>query len=220
MVVNSRPTGNNRGIRLLNVWQPAGSQTVVWVQDMDTMRPLHLVQWGDNVYLPSAEGLRLGIGVYNGSNSWMSYPTYIGGKNLYDNGPSQPDDCTSSDMGEVRPYAKSVMDAFRGRDRQTGGPLTITANGLGLGIGDVAYETDESHCRIHVYERSANSSTVLGIGAGAEKLRENVQTGVRYHRNSELVVALRVESRTNLHEAFRAAYQPNVDWYWPLSSSR
>ncbi len=160
MVVGNRPTTNVGDIRLIHAWRQAGSQTILWAQDMETMRPLHLVQWGDKVYLPVTEGLRLGIGLYNGSAGWMGYPTYIEAKNLYDNGPSQPNDCTSDDMWEVQPYTKFVMDALKNRDHQTGRPLVIVANGLGMGIGEATFGTDEFRGQIRVYERSADPNTI------------------------------------------------------------
>lgn len=160
MVVSNRPTTNVGDIRLIPAWRVAGSQTTLWAQDMETMRPLHLVQWGDKIYLPVTEGLRLGIGLYNGSANWMGYPTYVEAKNLYDGGPSQPDDCTSDDMWEVQPYTKFVMDALKNRDHQTGRPLVIVANGLGMGIGEATFGTDEFRGQIRVYERSAYPNTI------------------------------------------------------------
>lgn len=160
MVVQSQPSGDAHDIRLIGAWRPANSQTVLWAQDMKTGRLLYLVQWGDSIYLPVTEGLNLGIGVYNGSNRWMAYPTYIEAKNLYDNGPSQPDECTSDDMWEVRPGTSFVMAALKNRDQQTGRPLIIVPNGLGMGIGEATYGTDEYRGQIRVYERSVIASTV------------------------------------------------------------
>lgn len=278
MVLSTRPTVNDNDIRLIPAWQPVGSQTILWAQDMETRRLLHLVQWGDKIYLPVTEGLRLGIGVYNGSRDWKGYPTYVEAKNLYDNGPSQPDDCTSADMWEVKPLTSFVMDALKNRDHRTGRPLVIVQSGLGMGIGEATYGTDEFRGQIRVYERTAIASTVphessmspfpgfggyrggsrggfatrggapesfgydqgatrgagpasygppttrgvpevgtdhqVGIGAGAEELRESYETGVRYRRDSRLVAALCVESRADLAEVLRAARRPSIDWYW------
>lgn len=277
MVVSNRPTRNADDIRLIHAWRPAGSQTLIWAQDMSNGRLLHLVQWGEKFYLPVTQGLRLGIGVYNGSGNWMAYPTYIEAKNLYDNGPSQPDDCTSDDMWEVRPHSEFVMDALKNRDHHTGRPLVIVPNGLGMGIGEATYGTDEYRGQIRVYERSAVAHTVsqsppadpfpgfgggyrggglesldyettrgagpasygtkgsrgvtrggpeigtdhqVGIGAGAEERRASYQTGVRYNRNSRLVAALHVESRSDLAEVLRAARHTSTAWYWTPNGPR
>jgi|GEM_PF-3487802 len=157
MAVSNRPTQDVNDIRLVSAWRPAGSQTILWAQDMKTGDLLHLVQWGNRIYLPVTTGLRLGIGVYNGSSGWKAYPMYVEGKNLYDNGPSRPDDCTSDDMWEAPAGSSLVMDALKNRDHRTGRALVIVSNGLGLGIGEATYGTDAFRGQIRVYERSALS---------------------------------------------------------------
>jgi hypothetical protein len=285
MVVSIRPTSGVNDIRLISAWRPAGSQTILWAQDMATNTLLHLVQWGDKVYLPVTTGLRLGIGVYNGSGVWRGYPTYVEAMNLHDGGPSSPNDCTSSDMWEAKPGMGFVMDALKNRGHRTGRPLVIVPNGLGMGIGEATYGTDEYRGQIRVYERSADPRTTphaqptspspgfgggygtrgggpesfgdyaeeatrsagpasygskgvprggyttrggpeigadhqVGIGAGAEEERAGYETGVRYNRDSRLVAALCVESRTDLSEVLCAARHENVSWYWTPNGPR
>jgi len=157
MVVQNRPTNDLGNIQLLHAWRPAGSQTLLWAKDMSTGRLLHLMQWGDQLYLPVTEGLRLGICIFNGSGNWMAFPTYIEGKNLFDNGPSRPDDCTIEDMWEVEPGGSHVMDALKGRDRRTGRPLIIVPNGQGMGVGEATYGTDAYRGQIRIYERRAEN---------------------------------------------------------------
>jgi len=287
MVVSNRPTGNVNDIRLIQAWRPAGSQTTLWAQDMASGRPLQLVQWGDKLYLPVTEGLRLGIGVYNGSSGWVAYPTYIEAKNLIDNAPSQPDDCASNEMSEAQPGTSIMMDALMSRDGQTGRPLIIVQHGLGMGIGEATFHTDAYRGQIRVYRRTrtdpiqppvnpfpgfdgdpafrhplrdtltegdpvarkggwesfgsgpetydvprgpgrhvfhgppeVRADRQVGIGAGAEERRESHETGIQYSRNSQLVAALCVESRTDLVEVLRAARHEHIQWYWTPESPR
>lgn len=173
MVVSNRPSDNVNDIQLIRAWRPTGSLTTLWAQDMTYGRLLHLVQWGGEIYLPVREGMRLGIGVYNGSGDWKAYPTYIEAKCLYDNGPAQPNDCTSDDMWELSPFTSLVMDALKNGDHQTGGPLIIVPNGLGMGVGEATFGTDEYRGQIRVYERSAERAQqrrsrrpFLGSGGG------------------------------------------------------
>lgn len=166
MAVRHVPSGNRREITLIHAWMPRGSRTVLWAQDMSTGRLLHLVQWGNELYLPVTDGLRLGIGVYNGNDTWRAYPTYVEGACLYDGGPSDPDTCSTDYMWEVPAYDKLVMDAIVNPHAQVGRPLVIVPHGQNFGIGEATFGTDEFRGLLRVYERTQSSPSGYAMRGG------------------------------------------------------
>jgi len=159
MVVQHRPTtGDTRRIEMINAWHPLGSSTLLWAQDMSTGRPLQLVRWGDELYLPVTPGLRLGIGLCNRARTWRAYPTYLEGANIYSGGPALPNACTTNHMWELRPGQHMMLDALMNADEQLGRPLIIVPSGAGFGIGEATFGTTEYRGLIRVYERSSARS--------------------------------------------------------------
>jgi hypothetical protein len=187
MVIANQPTSGRP--EMIQAWRPSGSTTVLWAQDMFTGVPLHLVRWGDQLYLPVEPGLRFGICVYNGARNWKAYPTYVEAANLWSGGPSRPDDCTPDHMWEICPSERMVFDALMNAHSQRGRPFVVADSGEGFGIGETTFGTDEYHGQFRVYERSERvdrplyhahcllPSTRVGgskgaMGAGGPELRE------------------------------------------------
>jgi hypothetical protein len=154
MAIGHMPSGNRNQIEIIDAWRPAGSSTVLWALDKSNDRPLSIIRWGSDIYLPVTKGLRLGIGVHNGTSSFRAYPTYIEGANIYDGGPASPNACLPSHMWEVRPQSPFIMDAIINPNAQAGRPLVIVPHGAGFGIGEATFGTDQFRGQIRVYERS------------------------------------------------------------------
>jgi len=157
-VVIQNPSAGNGPIRLVRAWQPQGTQTVVWALDMDTGQPLLLVEWGNELYLPVEDGLRLGIGIYNGSSSWKAFPTFVEAANLWIGGPAQQDDCSPNHMWEIGPRQHQVVEALMNPDAKKGRPLTIVRSGEGFAVGEATFGTERYRGKLRVYERSVIES--------------------------------------------------------------
>lgn len=168
MAIQRQTTGNRKHFDMIRSFQPAGSSTVVWVQDQATRQLVRILRWGNDLYLPVYDGMQIGIGVYNGSGSYRAYPTYIEARNLWDNGQSQPELCDTDHMWEVYPYSSMVMDKLMNPDRQEGRPLIVTASGFGRTVGEATFGTDAYRGQIRVYER-------LQFGGGYQRQRQENQ---------------------------------------------
>lgn len=153
MAILNQPSGNRNFYDLIRFFRPTGSTTVVWAQDMTTGTILNLLRWGNEIYLPAYDGLRLGIGVCNGNGNWRAYPVYVEARNLWDGGPAQPEDCDTDHMWEVKPWMQMVMDKLMNPNANLGRPLIITAAGQGLTIGEATFGTTMYRGQIRVYER-------------------------------------------------------------------
>lgn len=168
MAIVYRPQGDLKSYDLIRSFRPAGSQTVVWAQDMSTGRLLRLLRWGNEIYLPVRDGMSLGIGVFNGSDNYRAYPMYIEGRNMWDRGHAQPEFCSVDHMWELRPGERQVFDKLMNPDRQAGRPLIVTASGFGSTIGEATFHTDEFRGQLRVYER-------LPLGGGFQQERKTNQ---------------------------------------------
>lgn len=164
MAILNQPQGNRDQFEFIRSFRPSGSDTVVWVQDMKRGTLLHPLRWGGNIYLPVYEGLRLGIGLYNGRHLYKGYPVYIEAANLWIGGPSEPELCSPDYMWEVEPLGTLVMDALKNPDSQNGRPLVVVPSGQGLGIGEASFGTTMYRGQIRVYER-------LPLGGGYQASR-------------------------------------------------
>lgn len=173
MAIQYQPTGDRQYFDLIRYFRPTGSQTVVFAKNMDTGMLLRLLRWGNDIYLPVHEGMSLGIGVHNGSNVMRGYPAYIEARNLWDGGPSQPEDTGPDHMWELRPGQTQVFDKLVSPTSQRGRPLIIQASGQGMTIGEASFGTDEFRGQIRVYEK-------LQVGGGYQYTRAtNEGTGTR-----------------------------------------
>lgn len=78
-MIKHYPGGNRNQIEVIRHWQPVGSNTVLWLKDMESGRLLHMFKWGKDIYFPVYDGLRFGICVHNGNSVPAAYPAYIEG---------------------------------------------------------------------------------------------------------------------------------------------
>src|SRR6266567_3746201 len=85
--LTNRPVGDTKRFGLIRYWRPSGSQTTLFAKNMSTNRLVHLLRWGDSIFLPVDIGEQIGIGVHNGWGNWVAYPTYIEAANLWVGGP-------------------------------------------------------------------------------------------------------------------------------------
>ena len=76
MAVLHFPSGDQRFYDLIRHFRPVGSTTTVWAQDMATDQLVRMLRWGDEIYLPVYDGMKLGIGLYNGDSLYRAYPAY------------------------------------------------------------------------------------------------------------------------------------------------
>lgn len=256
MAIQHQPNGKRDSYDLIRHFRPVGSQTVVWAQDMERGTLIRLLRWGSEIYLPVYDGMKLGIGIFNGSDVWRAYPAYVEALNIWDGGQSQPEDCDTDHMWELKPWMTQVLDKLMNPDAQVGRPLIITRAGSGMTIGEASFGTDEFRGQIRVYERlqqgggyqfdrptneggeplggmtfesyqygakgmgnlrgmgelSGLRGGRAGIGAGAEEYQSHQDTGVRYQRNAQPVVFLRVEYRSDLQPMLNTAW--GNDWNW------
>lgn len=164
MAIQHYPTGDRKSYDLIRFFRPTGSQTVVFAQDMGSGRLLRLLRWGSEIYLPVVEGMALGIGVYNGSQVMRGYPFYVEARNLWDGGPSQPEDVGPDHMWELYPGQTQVFDKLVNPLNQSGRPLIIQASGLGITIGEATFGTNEFRGQIRLYEK-------LQVGGGYQQSR-------------------------------------------------
>lgn len=149
-----QPTPQTTLIRGCN---PSGSSTVFWVENMSGPgQYLYMVRQGDRLFAPAIPGMRLGLGLYNGSCDRRAYPIYIEGVNLAYGGPSDPNTCRSTQMRQVEPYSQTVVSHTFTPAVATGRPLAIVAHGDGYGFGEATFDRTDLHGLIHVYERSSN----------------------------------------------------------------
>jgi len=177
MAIQHRPSGDQKYYDLIRTFRPQGSTTVVWVQDMVTGQLVRMLRWGSEIYLPVYDGMQLGISVHNGSSNYRAYPMYVEARNLWDNGPAQPQECSTNHMWELKPWQTMVMDKLMNPDRPLGRPLIITSTGIGNTIGEATFGTSEFRGQVRLYER-------LQIGGGFQSQRQtNVGYGAR--RGSE-----------------------------------
>jgi hypothetical protein len=165
MAIQNQPTGNRGHVEFIRYLRPQGSQTVFWVQEMRTNRMYHLLRWGDNIYLPVGEGDHLGLGFYNGRQSWVAYPMYVEALNLWDGGQSEPEDCDTDHMWELKPYQRMVADALMNANAQVGRPLIVVQSGAGFAIGESTFGSTQWRGQIRIYER-------LVYGSGYQYQRE------------------------------------------------
>lgn len=164
MAIYHQPSGDQKFYDLIRSFRPQGSTTVVWVQDMTTGQLIRMLRWGNEIYLPVYDGMRIGIGVYNGGPTWRAYPSFIEARNMWDNGQSQPEDCDTNHMWELKPWQSMVMDKLMNPDRPVGRPFIIHSVGSGLTIGEATFGTTEFRGQIRLYER-------LQIGGGYQPQR-------------------------------------------------
>jgi hypothetical protein len=160
MVVQNRPTTRPNDIRLVDAWPPAGNpSSLLWVVDMRTGGNVRLLEWGDKLYVPVTEGMHLGIGLYNRTGAHRAYPIFVEAANLFDGGPSEPDDCSTRYMWELRPGATMLAHALVNPDSQAGRPLIIVPAHQGFGVGEATFGTERYRGQIRVYERSEAART-------------------------------------------------------------
>lgn len=153
MAILNQPTGDRSSYTFIRSFRPSGSTTVVWAQEMRSQRMYHFLRWGGDIYLPVGDGDHIGIGVYNGGPTWRAYPAYIEAKNLWEGGPSQPEDCSTDHMWELQPWQRMVMDALMNPGAQKGRPLVVVESGTGFGIGEATFGTEAYRGQIRLYER-------------------------------------------------------------------
>ncbi len=154
MAIQNQPTNNPSFLEFARFWKPLRSTTTVWIEDVGKGRKINFVKWGDRIYVPVYEGMKLGIGLYNDSNDMMAYPTYIEASNLWSGGPAQPNECTPDYMWEMRAGETMVMDKVVNPFDQSGRPLVITRSGAGFTVGEATFGTQEFRGQIRVYERT------------------------------------------------------------------
>lgn len=117
---------------------------------------IHLLQMGNDIYLPVAPGDHIGIGIYNGASTFKAYPMFVEALNLWQEGPPQPNDCSPDQMWEVKPLQQMIVDSLMGTG-QTGRPLVIVAAGSGMSIGEATFGTGAYNGQIRIYERSSKA---------------------------------------------------------------
>ena len=158
MVLQHRPTTapSTTGVTFLSSYRAPGSSATVWVQNKHG-EVLTLVRWGDDLYVPLQVGDDFGVGVFNGSGSLKGYPFYVEGLNLFEKAPSEPEDCRSDQMWEIRPGQELVINKLMSEDGQNGRPFVMVDSGVGLNIGEATFGTSEFTGQIRVYERNSVS---------------------------------------------------------------
>lgn len=173
MAIYHHPSGDQKFYDLIRSFRPQNSSTVVWVQDMATNQLVRMLRWGNDIYLPVYDGMQIGLGVYNGGPNWRAYPAYIEARNMWDNGPAQPEDCDTDHMWELKPWQSMVMDKLMNPERQVGRPFIIQSVGKGLTIGEATFGSSEFRGQIRLYER-------LQYGGGHQAQRPtNAGSGTR-----------------------------------------
>ena len=155
MTIQNMPTGNIRQMEFVNFWRPAGSNTVVFMEDMKTGLGLSMLRWGNEIYLPVEEGLNFGIGIHNGHSNFTAYPIFIEAKNLWDGGQNEPEACDTDHMWEFRAGQTQIVDKLMDPHSPTGRPLQIVPKGQGYGVGESTFGTTAFDGQIRVYERLA-----------------------------------------------------------------
>lgn len=158
MAIQHTPSGDPKFFDLIRFFRPSGSRTIAWAQDMDRNAILRLLRWGDEIYLPVYDGLRLGIGICNGSDIMRAYPIYIEAVNLWQGGQPQPEDCDTDHMWELMPGQTQVIDKMMNPHAQEGRPLIITETGFGNTVGEAVLGTSAYRGQIRVYERLSKYS--------------------------------------------------------------
>lgn len=154
MTIQNWPTGNRQSFEMIQSFRPAGSNTVVWAQDMGNRVLLRMLRWGNEIYLPVTMGMRLGIGIWNGNSNWRAYPTFLEARNLWDNGESDPDICHVDHMWELAPGDQQLFYQLGNPNAQLGRPLIITKSGYGEAIGENAFGSTKWRGQIRIYERT------------------------------------------------------------------
>lgn len=158
MAIRHIPTGDVKHYDLIRFFRPSGSRTLVWALDVTRDRLLRILRWGNELYLPVYDGMKLGIGIYNGNSDWRAYPGYFEALNMWDGGQPQPEDCDTDHMWELAPGLSQVFDAFMNPNAQVGRPFIITATGFGNTIGEATFGTTAFHGQVRIYERLAKYS--------------------------------------------------------------
>lgn len=153
MAIYHYPEGDRASFDMIRSFRPQCSSTVVWVQDMATNRLVRILRWGREFYLPVYDGMKIGVGVYNGDSNPHAYPLFVEGRNIWDGGSSEPEQCDTDHMWELRGYERMVMDKLMNPQRPAGRPLIITSSGQGLNIGEATFGTDKYRGQIRLYER-------------------------------------------------------------------
>lgn len=153
MAIQHTPTGDLRFFDLIRFFRPSGSRTIAWAQDMGRGTILRLLRWGDEIYLPVYDGLKLGIGLFNGSDGARAYPIYIEAVNLWQGGQAQPEDCDTNHMWELLAGQTQLVDKMMNPHAQEGRPLIITETGFGNTVGEAVLHTSAFRGQIRVYER-------------------------------------------------------------------
>lgn len=177
MTVQHRPTIDSEQFEIIDYFRPAGSTTLIWGVDTRTSRLIRLLRWGDKIYLPVGLREKFGIGIYNASNRWRAYPTYVEALNVYQGGPSQPEECTPDHMWEVQPCTAFIIDGMVDPGSPTKRPFIVTDEGLGLNIGEATFGTTEFSGQIRLYEK-------LQKGGGSNlPRRQNAGTGFQWDAN-------------------------------------
>lgn len=164
MGIQNFPTGDRSFREWIRYWRPYRSNLLVFVE-IAGKGAAWLLRWGKDLYLPVDKGDQLTVHVFNGNNFYVATPAFMGGANVYENGPSRPEICTPDDMWEAQPGGYIHMEGIHDHRTQRTRPFTIVDTGHGLTISEAKFGTTEFRGLFYGYER-------WQIGYGSPPRRE------------------------------------------------
>ncbi len=184
MALRYVPERDSDRVELIRSFRPAGSSTVVSLWDAGDGVRLPMLRWGNAIYAPVYEGMKLGVDLYNGRDRMIAVPTFIEGANLWVGGPPEPEACSPTHMWELQPRQTHRIDALMNPEGQRGRPIVITEAGLGRTVGEATFGTNEFRGQFRIYERmqagsapQAPRDTNQGHGAGASPFSDTLLGG-------------------------------------------
>lgn len=141
------------GLQLVEAFQQPGTQTLVWIWDVNACGVRRLVQHGNKLRLAlPPNGARINLCIYNGDTRTLGYVVYAEGHNLCDGVRDEPSNCDPRRITALHGRQMTVIDGFRSTTGQAVRPLMVMPSGSGYTVGENSGDNSDAGT-IRVFER-------------------------------------------------------------------